>query len=107
MQDTTSSPDPCLTHMISMLAPNQFAMAIDRMRQIATHPTPTAQPTPPLDPGDPVAQALQLMHQDGNLPPNVSAHDTIPAESHVRNLISNFTNNARAWGGHGLAGQAI
>jgi hypothetical protein len=110
MQDTNSIPDPRLTQPINLLAQNQFAMALEQMRRLTATPPPTPSPSPTsptLDSGDPVAQALQLMHSEENLPPTAPAHDAIPAEAHVQNLISNFTNNTRAWGGHGIAGQAL
>lgn len=50
----------------------------------------------PLDPGDPVAQTLAAMQQQGALPADSPAQAHLPAEAHVQGLIQNLMSNSIA-----------
>ena len=53
-----------------------------------------APPSPtPLDPGDPVAQTLAAMGQQGQLPPQAPAASHVPPEASIQGMMSNLVHN--------------
>lgn len=57
-------------------------------------PSMPVRQTTPLDPGDPVAQALATMSQLTGLPAGSPAEEHLPAESHIQNLMQNLFHNS-------------
>jgi hypothetical protein len=64
-------------------------------------------PQPMLDPNDPVARALSVMHSEGTLPDNAPAHDAMPATAPIQSLMQNLLHNSLAAGDSSIGVRAL